>query len=237
MTKYKVATPKLNWETVKEDAKSFEADSKEICELAIKQGANLAKLIEAAHVVCDERVTLKCRIPPCESYGVNLMCPPFSPTATETASIVAKYKWGILLAVETTVPQKHWEWIQREGVPYCKMWRERKYALFYEQFAIPYWRKLHDIVMMVEREGHNRGYFFAVGYVSWSCYLCWRKGTSGKKAFDFCNTNAPCIRPYEARPSMEASGIDVYSTYKNAGLELKMASQEKLAFSGLVLVV
>jgi hypothetical protein len=36
---------------------------------------------------------------------------------------------------------------------------------------------------------------------------------------------------------MEAAGIDVFSTYHNAGLKLKMGSREKFSWSGLVLVV
>lgn len=238
MSTYTVSTPKLNWDKVRADQNGFDADIKALSEVAAGKGADMATLIEAAHVACDERVTLKCRIPPCESYGVNLMCPPFSHTATETAKYVARYKWGLLVAVKVPLTEKYWKWIQRKDVPLCKMWREKEYSDYYHEFGVVHWRKLHDIVTAVERDAHNRGYFFAVGYVAWSCYLCWKGPLeSASESFGYCNTNQPCVRPYEARPSMEASGIDVFTTYANAGLNLPMASKELLTYTGLILVV
>ena len=44
-------------------------------------GAGSAAPLPARAVVVDERVNLKCRVPLCASYGVNLMCPPNTPSA------------------------------------------------------------------------------------------------------------------------------------------------------------
>jgi predicted metal-binding protein len=43
---------------------------------AVKYGASKAAMILARDVVVDPRVRLKCMIPVCAGYGVNLMCPP-----------------------------------------------------------------------------------------------------------------------------------------------------------------
>jgi predicted metal-binding protein len=104
---------------------------------------------------------------------------------------------------------------------------------FERETQIPLWNKLHDIVMRIEREAHNRGYLFAMGYVASTCYLCY----DPSNPIAYCDTTQPCKRPYEARPSMEAAGMDVFSTYRNAGLQLRMASPERLSWSGLVLIV
>jgi predicted metal-binding protein len=206
---------------------------KEICEGAESKGANFAKLIPATSVAVDERVTLKCRIPPCECYAKCLMDPPYSPTAEETRKVVDRYKYAILTEVSSKVPKGYWDLIQREDMPLCSLQYEDKAMQFERDTQMPLWFKLHDIVMAIEREAHNRGYFFAAGYVASTCYLCYNPS----KHTAYCDTSSPCKHPYEARPSMEASGMDVFSTYMNAGLRLKMASPDKFSWSGLVLIV
>jgi len=233
MTKYEPCYPKHTWEIAKEDISGFKRDIKEICNKAKAKGAETAKLIEAKKVAVDERVTLKCTIPPCECYGKCLMDPPFSPKAEETRKIVAKYKYAILLDVSAPLPKDYWDVIQAEDMPLCALQYTNESMRFERMTQIPLWRKLHDIVMTVEREAHNRGYFFATGYVASTCYLCY----DPSKPTSYCDTSGPCKHPYEARPSMEASGMDVFSTYRNVGMKLKMASLEKLTWSGLVLVV
>ena len=69
MTKYEPCYPKHTWEIAKEDIGRFKRDMKEICVKAREKGAETANLIEAKKVAVDERVTLKCIIPPCECYG------------------------------------------------------------------------------------------------------------------------------------------------------------------------
>ncbi|UCE16154.1 MAG: DUF2284 domain-containing protein [Candidatus Bathyarchaeota archaeon] len=233
MTRYKAVYPRHTWEIVQENMEAFEKDMKEICDTASKKGASLARLIEASKIAVDERVTLKCTIPPCEMYGKCHMCPPFSPTAEETKKVVSKYERAILLEVAMTLPKEYWDIIQREGVPLWKWRQEPAYTEWEHKTQYPLWIKLHDIVMEVERQAHNRGYFFAIGYVASTCYLCWDPANP----FGGCDTKSSCKYPYAARPSVEASGMDIFSTYRNVGLKLKMASPEKLSWIGLVLIV
>jgi predicted metal-binding protein len=233
MTKYEPVYPRHTWALASKNLPKFRKDMKEICGKAIEKGANLARLIPASKVAVDERVTLKCRIPFCECYGKCLMDPPFSPTAEETRKVVRNYKYGILTEVSSTVPKGYWDMIQREDMPLCRLQYQDEAIDFERRVQMPLWFKLHDIVMAIEREAHNRGYFFAVGYVASTCYLCY----DSAKHTTYCDTSSLCRHPYEARPSMEAAGIDVFSTYANSGLKLRMASPEKFSWSGLVLVV
>jgi len=39
-----------------------------------------------------------------------------------------------------------------------------------------------------------------------------------------CNVDGPCKHPYEARPAMEACGIDVFQTARDAGLPLDVVT-------------
>ena len=48
-----------------------------------ERGASAAVLANIADIVVDERVRLKCRVPVCDSYNKNLMCPPYVPSVAE----------------------------------------------------------------------------------------------------------------------------------------------------------
>ncbi|HVO66192.1 MAG TPA: DUF2284 domain-containing protein, partial [Syntrophales bacterium] len=54
-----------------------------IISLLKAQGASVVKLINIDDIVVDERVRLKCRVPVCDSYNKNLMCPPYVPSVEE----------------------------------------------------------------------------------------------------------------------------------------------------------
>ena len=238
MTHYEQFEPRHTWDIVKQNLPAFEADVEDLCNVATGLGASFAKVIEASAVATDPRVTLKCRIPPCEMYGRNHMCPPFSPTSEETAKVVDAYKKGILVGVETKLPAEYWEFIQREGENLCKVLEDKEYVVWLDKIQVSLWNKLHECVMEVEREAHNRGYYFAVGYVASTCYLCWPGAEAPAiEQNNYCPTKKPCKRPYEARPSMEAAGIDVFTTCRNAGVDLKLANKDSFSWTGLVLVV
>lgn len=81
-TRYEPVYPKHTWMIAGEDVPAFEADMAAVCARR-ERGTDFARLIPTRHVATGERVTLKCRIPPCECYGHCLMDPPFSPTAED----------------------------------------------------------------------------------------------------------------------------------------------------------
>ena len=60
------------------------------------------------------------------------------------------------------------------------------------------------------------GYYKAFAYLSGPCLLC--KECALK-------SDAACIKPARARPSMEGSGIDVFGTVRDAGFEINTLSQ------------
>ncbi|MBI5115758.1 DUF2284 domain-containing protein [Candidatus Poribacteria bacterium] len=88
--------------------------------------------------------------------------------------------------------------------------------------------KINDIVVEVEKRAFSMGYYLALGLRGGPCPLCKE-----------CTEPAePCRHPEKARPSMEALGIDVFATLKNARIpaELKKDTEEEWFFHGLILV-
>jgi len=65
----------------------------------------------------------------------------------------------------------------------------------------------------IERQVFLKGYYKAFTMASGPCGLC-RK----------CNLEGPCRQPYLARPSMEACGIDVYQTARQAGFPIRVVT-------------
>lgn len=200
----------------------IEADLKELCEVAIKNGATSAKAIDVKQVVVDERVLLKCRIPQCMYYGQNRMCPPYTPTPRKFKEYLSKYTYAVMVQVETAYPEILEKPVRREGAKLSEVARELQNIL---KPIDPVWKKLHAIVGIVEKEAFNRGYYFSSGLGPTTCRLC-----------DKCDATSPCKHPFEARPSMEAVGIDVFATSKNAGLETRFPVGDKIVLTGLILV-
>lgn len=88
--------------------------------------------------------------------------------------------------------------------------------------------EINDIVVEVERKAFLLGHYLALGLRGGSCPLC----------EECAPPEENCRHPEKARPSMEALGIDVFATLKNAGVaaELKKSSEDKWFFHGLILV-
>jgi predicted metal-binding protein len=67
------------------------------------------------------------------------------------------------------------------------------------------WVDVKEIMYKLEREAFLSGYYKAFGMGSGPCNLC-----------DTCDTQKTCVHTEQARPSMEACGIDVYQTARTA---------------------
>ncbi len=79
----------------------------------------------------------------------------------------------------------------------------------------------------LEAEAYRMGYRFAAAFAGGDCVLC-----------DVCAgaTGEQCKRPGEARPSMEAVGIDVVATAQAAGLALEIPAGDAPRWTGLLLI-
>jgi len=200
-----------------------ETSLKELSDFALEKGATMAKVIDAKLIVVDERVQMKCRYPPCLYYGANLMCPPYTPSAEEFREYVAKFKSAIIVQIETPIEEEIQKRIKTKGANLKELVKDKK--LLEQTSSMEGWKKLETVVSAVEREALNKGYYLSLGLTAGTCRLC-----------NTCDLKWPCKHPYEARPSMEAVGIDVHKTAKNAGLSLKWNSKDFMTVTGLILI-
>ena len=204
--------------------KSIRKSFEELREVALKNGATGAAVVKARNIVVDERVELKCRNPPCEHYGRNLMCPPFTPTPEQSRRYLKKYEFGVLIEVEEIIPKDIREFVER-GWSLPRLRKDKGFRKLYDTWEFKVWRKLHRVVCEVEREAFLKGFYLSTGLVGERCVLCER-----------CDVTAPCKRPWEARASMEALGVDVRKTAENAGFKIEWGRRNSLKLLGLVLV-
>jgi predicted metal-binding protein len=88
-------------------------------------------------------------------------------------------------------------------------------------------RQMSEVVAALERELFLAGHYRAWGMGAGSCRLCAE-----------CDLSAPCRFPSQARPSMEACGIDVYATVRQIGWEIEVVQTPESPFClfGLVLM-
>lgn len=199
-----------------------DADQKlrDILVFSKKKGASHAKIIDAEDVVVDPRVRLKCSVPLCSSYGTNLMCPPNLMSVEEFSNVLRLYKKAILLQVETDTDSSDKSSRSLDG-RLCE-------ELDKTTDAVRWQKTLHGLVNSVETEAFKQGFYLAAGLTGGECSLCGECVTvqSGK----------PCRHPFEARPSMEAMGVDVIRTCERSGMPVKLSSKKKVRWTGLVLV-
>jgi len=85
--------------------------------------------------------------------------------------------------------------------------------------------KLKRIIADLEREIFLDGYYKAFGMASGPCRLC-----------RSCDTKL-CRFPYQARPAMEACGIDVYQTARNNGFKLEVVRSEDACCSYVSMIL
>ncbi len=88
-------------------------------------------------------------------------------------------------------------------------------------------RSVKEIVADLEREVFLAGFHRAFAMASGPCHRC-----------KSCRLAGGCRHPEKARPAMEACGVDVFSTVRAAGWQLRVvrSEDETAHYFGLVLV-
>jgi predicted metal-binding protein len=205
----------------------IEANLQDLCKLAKRMGATSAVSFSARGVAVDERVRLKCRIPVCDDYGLNLMCPPNVMSVQEFREILARYNHAVLIQMEMRMPAEVKVEI-RGADDVSALYKDPRFLDSYKKYFTPLKVKLQRVVHKIESKAFSQGYRFAVGFIAGSCKLCPKC-----VAVDL---SGPCRHSFRARPSMEAMGIDVYQTARNAGLPFDMPAKDKIVWNGLVLI-
>jgi predicted metal-binding protein len=173
-----------------------------------KAGATRAVRIKASDVKVDERVRLKCRIPICDRYGRNLMCPPFLPSVAEFRTALRNFSDALLIQLTVSLH---------------KNMKSRAKDVFGPA------KKLHELINLGEKAAFEEGFRFATGLIGGCCRLCHE--CTGVQP------GGRCAHPFKARPSMESMGIDVTATTERAGLKVpSFPIKRSVTWTGLILL-
>lgn len=160
---------------------------------ALELGATDALVIPASWVSVDERVRLKCSIPPCPNYGRCGYCPPNTPEPEFMRKAISRYAWGLLFKED--FPAEDVSDLKR----YYPHGKERQ-------------RLSDEIAARVELAAFADGYHLALGLGAGGCRdtLC-----DGQ----YCQMldSGRCRHMLMARPSMEGVGIDVVRLVNRVG--------------------
>ncbi len=202
------------------DFSTLEKETRDLVSLAKHLGATRAKAIPASDVFTDERVRLKCLVPLCDNYGRHLLCPPNVLSVEEFRKVVAAYSTAIIIQLEAD-----YDSTDKSSSRLSKSLERRVEA----ETGKGRWEKmLHSIVTEVEAAAFKRGFYLAAGLVGSECVLCPECVGHGSAS--------ECRHPFQARPSMQAMGIDVVKTCKEAGMPVNLSSSTKVRWTGLVLL-
>ena len=193
-----------------------------MCQKAEALGASQAVALPVDDIVLDERTALKCLVPVCPDYGVNLMCPPNLPPMSKFKEILSCYHSAILIRVAIPLSDVSEYMGGAEEEPPGAPTAEDMTTIRNAQM------KLHVVVNRVEALCFAAGYRFAAGLLGGTCCLC-RKCVG-------ISSGLPCRYPLKSRPAMEAMGIDVVATVQKAGLQLSFGQSADRSWVGMVLV-
>jgi predicted metal-binding protein len=200
----------------------LESDIMFLCHRAEELGASQAIPLPAKDVVVDERVLLKCIAPLCAHYGRDFLCPPNVLPVSRFKEILERYHRTILIKVDIPSASQVNSPGGKEGKQ-SQLPREKHEDSFKTSKM-----KLYEIIGQLEATCLEKGYYLAAGLVAGSCSLCEECVGVG--------SGLPCRHPFQARPSMEAMGIDVLATAEKAGLHLDFAQDMGRSWIGLLLV-
>lgn len=201
----------------------IESDLEKLRLRALELGADQAMAIQANNVVIDPRVRVKCSVPSCDSYGRNRMCPPNIISMEEFAKALSRYRFGLLVQFDIGYGEAEMR-KKFKG----KSLEDLHLDSGYVDKMTEDMRGMSLALGKLEKEALYMGYRFAAALSGGCCRLC-----------DECVGPAPsakCRHPFQARPSMEAVGIDVIATAANAGLKVEFPAKGKAVWTGLLLV-
>ena len=183
----------------------------ELKNFAIEGGATAVRPISPKDVVLAQWVREKCKYG-CSAFGKRFTCPPYAPTPHETADTLKDYHEALL-------------------VEFANMSRDK---LRRDETAR---RMVQDVLYGMEKKAFLSGYERAFSYKAGPCRLC-PECPAEKLENPNLFSMKDCKNPKEARPAMEAAGMDVYSTVRKAGFELNVVRDRSEPFKcfGLVLL-
>ena len=178
------------------DEDTLKADLAGYCQRALELGATDARVIPAEWITVDERVRLKCMIPPCPNYNRCGNCPPHTPDLEFMRKAVSRYHWAILF--KNDVPVEDLADISRY-YPHGKLHQ----------------RNTDEIAAKLETAAFADGYRFALGLGAGGC-----RDTMCNGGLCQMLDSGRCPHILQSRPSIEGVGIDAVDLINRAGWKI-----------------
>ncbi|HJJ35555.1 MAG TPA: DUF2284 domain-containing protein [Methanocorpusculum sp.] len=173
----------------------------------VREKGGEAKAIPASSVVTGEWVRMKCYFG-CKGFGRRFSCPPYSPTPETTAKVLSEYSTALLV-----------RYVGDVGEPDPKRYVSHETTRYVQQ-----------LMQTLEKTAFMDGFYKVLCYTGHQCGWC-----ASCAAKEPGTRESDCRFRNKMRPSMEASGIDVYATCKNAGWELEVLECSQREEGGLLL--
>ncbi len=179
---------------------------------AIDTGAHDAVLIPISDIIFEERIMLKCKTG-CPSYGRSLSCPPYVPDIASFRRMINEYHHALLIRFKSTISPDsnviHSLMKNRFDSGISPEVKEK--TLQFETDFAKETRKIHTIMLEMEKTAFQAGYPLALALTADSCNLC-----------KTCNVKGGiCIHPSQMRYPLEAAGINVIETSRLAGIPIQ----------------
>jgi len=182
----RVISTRVTDETIKADLEKYQ-------QKAMEFGASDARIIPANWAQVDERVRLKCMIPPCPNFNRCGNCPPHTPEPDFMREALSRYSWALFF--KNDIPVEDFADIKR----YYPHGREHQ-------------AKTCEIAAKVELAAFADGYRFAMGFGAGGC-----RDTMCNGGLCQLLDSGRCPHILRARPSMEGVGIDACELIERVG--------------------
>ena len=175
------------------DEETLRADLERYRQQALELGATDARVIPAQWVSVDERVRLKCAIPPCPNCNRCGYCPPHTPEPEFMRKALSRYQWAVLFKHD--VPAE-------DAADFSR----------YYPHGRQHQRKTDEIAAKLETAAFADGYRFALGLGAGGC-----RDTLCNGGLCQMLDSGRCPNILMARPSMEGVGIDAVDLVNRVG--------------------
>jgi len=176
------------------------------------------RLLSTDKIEVAEWVRWKCRYG-CKAYGKHLNCPPYVPAVEETKRLIRSYRTAII--------------VKFDAQPTPNVHPSHIHHLLWDAII-----KFYDTMYELERHAYLSGYYKAFAMVGLCCAYCDKCISERGRATLDQKPLLLCEHSHKMRPGMEACGIDVFKTVRNAGyaIETLKSPDEPMTFFGLLLI-
>jgi len=120
-----------------------------------------------------------------------------------------------------------------------KILDEYRHAMLFEFRDIKDSRRLksiHNLMLELERIAFLDGFYKAFAFIANTCTMCDRC-PAGELSCASKQDKKLCLHPEKARPSMQACGIDVFSTARKAGYDVDVVTTPDKGFKSFTLLL